>query len=138
MVRSQEAELRHRRMLREKYFEDPKYRRLSDIIPYGLNGRQYASWRDDCLFNYYLTNQINRLSDVTELEGHLHNGHQLPINWSNFYSYFDAVLNDPESRYVSELTNSTIPMKNLALPGITTKTLLNRYRNHLTNPYDMI
>ena len=43
MVRSQEAELRHRRMLREKYFEDPKYRRLSDIIPYGLNGRQYAS-----------------------------------------------------------------------------------------------
>ena len=137
MVRSVEEEFRRRRRLREKYFEDPNYRRWSDIVPGGLSSRHYVSWRDDCLFDYYITNQRATHSNTTKLKIHLHNGHELPINWSNFYAYFDEVLNDPMSRFVSELT----PFKMTNFDGTydtTVKRLLDKYRDHLTNPYDII
>ena len=53
MIRSREAEFRHRRKPREKYFEDPHYRKWSDIVPGGLNGQFYASMRDDLVLNFY-------------------------------------------------------------------------------------
>ena len=59
MVRSTEEEFRRRRRLREKYFEDPNYRRWSDIVPGGLSSRHYVSWRDDCLFDYYITSEAS-------------------------------------------------------------------------------
>lgn len=71
MVRSTEAEFRHRRKLREKYFEDPRYRKWSDIIPGGLNGQFYASMRDDCLFDYYITNQRVTQSNTTKFVSEL-------------------------------------------------------------------
>lgn len=137
MVRSREAEFRHRRKLREKYFEDPRYRKWSDIVPGGLNGQFYASMRDDCLFDYYITNQRAIQSNTTKLKIHLHNGHELPINWSNFYAYFDEVLDDPMSRFVSELTDLEIPNID-DTHHVSVKHLLDKYRDHLTNPYDII
>ena len=137
MVRSSENEFRRRRILREKYFEDLNYRRWSDIVPGGLSGRLYATMRDDCLFDYYITNQRANQSNTTKLKIHLHNGHELPINWSNFYAYFDEVLNDPESKFVSELTIFKIPNIN-DTHYVTVKHLLDKYRDHLINPYDMI
>lgn len=137
MVRSTGAEFRHRRKLREKYFEDPRYRKWSDIVPGGLNGQFYASMRDDCLFDYYITNQRTIQSNTTKLKIHLHNGHELPINWSNFYSYFDEVLNDPDSKFVSELISFNIPNIDDTC-HTTVKRLLDKYRDHLMTSYDMI
>lgn len=137
MVRSTEAEFRHRRKLREKYFEDPHYRKWSDIAPGDLNGQFYASMRDDCLFDYYITNQRTIQSNTTKLKIHLHNGHELPINWSNFYAYFDEVLNDPDSKFVSELISFNIPNIDDTC-HTTVKRLLDKYRDHLTTSYDMI
>ena len=50
MIRTHIDELNHRRILRQKYFEDPNHRRLSDITPGGLDSRKYAAWRDDAMF----------------------------------------------------------------------------------------
>ena len=137
MVRSTEEEFRRRRILREKYFEDPNYRRWSDIVPGGLSGRLYTIMRDDCLFDYYITNQRATQSNTMKLKIHLRDGHKLPINWANFYAYFDEVLNDPESKFVSELT--TFKMTNFdGTYDTTVKRLLDKYRDHLTNSYDII
>lgn len=137
MVRSTEAEFRRRRRLREKYFEDPNYRRWSDIVPGGLSSRHYVSWRDDCLFDYYITNQRATHSNTMKLKIHLRDGHKLPINWANFYAYFDEVLNDPESRFVSELTDLEIHNIDDTY-HVSVKHLLDKYRDYLTNSYDMI
>ena len=37
-MRDYDDELRHRRALRRKYFEDPNYRKWSDIVPGGISG----------------------------------------------------------------------------------------------------
>lgn len=43
MVRTHREEMDHRKILRQKYFEDPNYQRLSDIIPDGLDSYKYAA-----------------------------------------------------------------------------------------------
>ena len=92
MVRDFDDELRHRRTLRQKYFEDPRYRKWSDVVPGGLDGRQYMLWRDDRLFDYLITNQVSSQSNLPKLKTCLKDGKKLPINWSNFYAYFDEQL----------------------------------------------
>lgn len=47
MVRTHSDEMEHRRILRQKYLEDHDYRRLSDIVPGGLDSCKYAAWSDD-------------------------------------------------------------------------------------------
>ena len=136
MVRDYDDELEHRLALRKKYLEDPRYRKWSDVVPGGLGGRQYMLWRDDRLFDYLITNQVSSQSNLPKLKMHLKGGHELPINWSNFYNYFDAQSNDPDNRFIDELIgiNFYDPSGN----RFTTKKLLDHYRDHLTNTYDMI
>lgn len=136
MVRSYEEELQHRRDLRKKYFEDPHYRRWSDIVPGEINGGQYAGYRDDRIFDYLITNQVARQSNLATLQAHLCNGHKLPINWSNFYAYFDEQLNDPENRHVDELTRMSF--YDPSGRKFTAEMLLNKYRDEFCIPYDMI
>lgn len=136
MVRSYDEEMQHRRILRQKYFEDPNYRRWSDIVPGGIDGGQYMSWRDDRIFDYLITNQVARQSNYLILDTYLRDGHELPINWSNFYAYFDEQLNDPENRHVDELTQMSFydPSRR----KFTAEMLLNKYRDNLLSTYDII
>ena len=136
MVRDFDDELRHRRTLRQKYFEDPRYRKWSDVVPGGLDGRQYMLWRDDRLFDYLITNQVSSQSNLPKLKTHLKGGHKLPINWSNFYAYFDEQLNGPNNRFVDELTG--INFYDPSGYRFTVKKLLDHYRDHLINTYDII
>lgn len=136
MVRDYNDELEHRRALRQKYFEDPRYRRWSDVVPGGLDGRQYVLWRDDRLFDYLITNQTFSQSNLPKLKMHLKGGHELPINWSNFYDYFDAQLNDPDNRFIDELAE--INFYDPSDHRFTVKKLLDHYREHLYNSYDMV
>lgn len=135
-VRSPMDELRHRRDLRKKYFEDPAYRKWSDVVPGGTNGIGYMSWSDYQLFDYLITGQTIVQSNLTTIQNHLRNGYKLPINWYNFYAYFNERLNDYENRYIEELTNLLISDDNGHRSNI--KGLLDKYQDSLLPTYDMV
>ena len=134
-MRDYDDELQHRRVLRQKYFEDPDYRRWSGVVPEGIDGRPYMTWRDDRLFDYLITGQTKR-SSLATIQAHLQDSHKLPINWSNFYAYFDERLNDPKN----ELTDELISMRfgYLTEEQLTVKDLLDQHRDSLLGTYDII
>lgn len=136
MVRLPMDELRHRGELRKKYFEDPNYRRWSDIVPGGIYDFAYTSWGDDRLFDYLITGQAIVHSSLTTLNTCLRLGHKLPINWSNFYAYFNERLNDYENRYIEELTKLLISDDDGHRSNI--KGLLDKYQDSLLSTYDII
>lgn len=136
LVRLPINELNHRQALRQKYFEDPNYRRWSDIVTGGINDLSYKSWSDDLLFDYFITGQSTGLSNLSTIQNHLKNSYKLPINWSNFYAYFDEQLNDPENRYIEELTQLLISDNDGHRSNI--KGLLDKYRDKIFSSYDLI
>ena len=133
MVRTHSDEMEHRRILRQKYLEEPSYRRLSDITPGGLNSRKYASWSDDAMFAAFVIGEHKFSYSLSELESYLNKGSELPINWDNLYSYFDEQLSDSENRYLSGITtiHTNIYESNMFTSEISLKDLLNRYRSQL-------
>ena len=137
MVRSFQEEIKHRNKLRKKYFEDPSYRKWSDVVDNGLTGDSYGRWRDDRLFDYLITNQAKTRSSVRTLRGYLDNGHKLPINWNNFYAYFDEQLNDPENALLDEIVDNSLP-NTLYTRGASIKELLDQYRDKLIADYDIV
>lgn len=142
MVRSHEGEIAHRYELRKKYLEDPHYRRWSDIAPDGgglLDGfvNPFVDWRDDIMFYYLITNKSSSRPRASKVVEFLDKGHELPINWANFYAYFDERLNDRQNRYLSYLKEPVI-MGDALEPRASIEELLNRYRDRLLSTYDMI
>lgn len=142
MVRSHRDEIEHRCQLRKKYLEDTSYRRWSDIAPdkrdiSSVYVNPFTDWRDDIMFCYLITNESSGRPTASQLIEYLNKGHELPINWVNFYTYFDAQLNDPENRYLSYLKDTDI-MGDAFEPKTSVEELLNRYRDRLLFTYDMI
>ena len=137
MFRSQDEEFRNQLALRKKYLEDPNYRRWSDIVPGGLDSLCYIDYRDDALFERFITNRVGYDSNASELVSYLNKGHELPINWSNFYAYFDERLNDPQNRHSNTLLGDCIA-GGYDEPRTSVKKLLNRYRDHLLSNYDIV
>lgn len=137
MVRSHEDEINHRRKLRKKYLEDPNFRRWSDIAPDGDEIDAFDEWRDDFLFCCFVTNNTDIGFTVSDLVEYLNRGDELPINWVNFYAYFDERLNDPENRYLSTLVEPVI-YNGVSEPRMSVKELLNQYRDKLLSTYDII
>lgn len=137
MVRSEKKELAHRKQLREKYLEDPNYRRWSDIVPGGISESWYSHWRDDVLFVYLISGQVKYRPNVSDMVGYLDSGHELPINWKNFYTYFDERLNDPENRYMASIVDNDIPGSGSIEP-ISVRELLDMYRDELIVDFDII
>ena len=109
MVRSHREEVDHRKILRQKYFEDPNYRRLSDIIPGGLDGYQYGGWRDpinwDNLYSYF----DEQLADTEN-------------------RYLSGITTINTSIFASHMFTSEISLEDL----------LNQYRGHFTSNYDIV
>lgn len=137
MVRYHEDEINHRRKLRKKYLEDPNFRRWSDIAPDGEEIDAFDEWRDDFLFCCFVTNNTDIGFTVSDLVEYLNRGDELPINWVNFYAYFDERLNDPENRYLSTLVEPVI-YNGVSEPRMSVKELLNQYRDKLLSTYDII
>ncbi len=140
MVRTHREEVNHRKIRRQKYFEDPNYRRLSDIVPDGLDSYKYGAWRDDSIFVILVVGKPKANYSLSELEAYLDMGSELPINWENFYAYFDEQLADPENRYLSRMTTITTgPFSEYIFTSkITLEDLLNKYRDRLTGNYDIV
>ena len=96
--------------------------------------------RDDILFSYYLRGSANGLLTGEEIKKLLNKGHELPINWHNFYAYFDKRANDEECGYRESILNPDYTSldddgwKHLSIMDI-----LNRYRDILLKPdYDIV
>lgn len=140
MVRTHREEMDHRKILHQKYFEDPNYRRLSDLVPDGLDGNKYGGWRDDVIFALLVTGKTKSGRKLSELKAYLDKGSELPINWENLYAYFDEQLEDPENRYLSGITtvNTTIFASHMFTSEISLEDLLNQYRDYLTGDYDIV
>ena len=140
MVRTHSEEMNHRKILRQKYFEDPNYRRLSDLIPGGLDGNKYGGWRDDAIFSLLVAGKPKSGHILSELKTSLDKGSELPINWDNLYAYFDEQLADPENRYLSGITtvNTSIFASHMFTSEISLEELLNQYRGCLTDNYDIV
>lgn len=140
MVRTHREEMDHRKILRQKYFEDPSYRRLSGLVPDGLDGNKYGGWRDDVIFALLVTGKTKSGRKLSELKAYLDKGSELPINWENLYAYFDEQLEDPENRYLSSITtvNTTIFASHMFTSEISLEDLLNQYRDYLTGDYDIV
>ena len=140
MVRTHREEMDHRKILHQKYFEDPSYRRLSDLVPDGLDGNKYGGWRDDVIFALLVTGKTKSGRKLSELKAYLDKGSELPINWENLYAYFDEQLEDPENRYLSGITtvNTTIFASHMFTSEISLEDLLNQYRDYLTGDYDIV
>lgn len=140
MVRTHREEMDHRKILRQKYFEDPNYRRLSDLVPDGLDCNKYGGWRDDVIFALLVTGKTKSGRKLSELKAYLDKGSELPINWENLYAYFDEQLEDPENRYLSGITtvNTTIFASHMFTSEISLEDLLNQYRDYLTGDYDIV
>lgn len=137
MVRSNEYELAYREQLRKKYLEDPSYRRWSDIVPGGISATWYSHWRDDVLFRYFISGQTKYKPNVSDMVGYLDSGHELPINWKNFYAYFDDRLNDPENRYIASIVDNNIASGGSTSP-ISVRDLLDMYRGELIIDFDIV
>ena len=138
MVRNIDDEIMHREKLRKQFFEDSDYRRWSDITD--INDSEYGGWRDDCLFTCYLLNMRSAVYDSDRIEKIFQQGDSAPVNWQNFYDYFDTQLNDKANQYKREIKNYKFyPGGETNDKGLTVIQILDKYRDWLLhNNYDII
>ncbi len=134
-MRRESQESSYRAKQREHYFEDPRYRKWSDITSRGDSG--YGNYRERAFLRLYLDcNSISDKLSIEKMHEKLANGRSYHINWDAFYAYFDERMNDLENPYVSEMTEELIPFMDDKISVID---LINQYRDELLSPdYDIV
>lgn len=124
-------------VMRDKYFENPRYRKWSDIIPPSDN-----SYGDRLEYNFfidYIMGDDNSTMDAGKLYTLLDAGHSLPIDWQALYSYFDERFADEDNYAVDELTQPILSSNNLEAIRWSVMDILNHYREFLLeNTYDIV
>lgn len=137
-MRSFDDEMEVRGQQRQRYFEDPNYRKWSDIQSNStLN--PYEATPDHDFFIYYLFGTCdNPPNSPIGIRRQMDKGKELPINWDALYAYFDERLDDPENDYKHQLINQiyyTPGFKN----EVSLMELLDEYREILLQPiYDIV
>lgn len=136
-MRTLKDDITHRGDLRRRYFEDPGYRTWSSVAN---DERRFDHCRDDILFSYYLRGSTEGLLTGSEIKKLLDNGHKLPINWRNLYTYFDERANDGECNYRESILNPNYTsLDDDGWAHLSIMDILNRYRDILLKPdYDII
>lgn len=123
--------------LREKYFENPNYRKWSDIIP--LNDGDYGSKLEDIFFINYITGKSDVNVDSKTFYDLLDKGYELPIDWVSLYAYFDNRFTDEDNYAKSEITRPFISGNTYEAIRWSVMDILNFYRDRLLSPaYDII
>ena len=140
-MRTLDDELILREKQRREYFENPKYRKWSDVDKCwddeDSDENDYQEFRDDILFTHYIANGPVEYGKSTTVIDLLEVGHTLPVDWVSFYTYFDERFNDIENVFKSEFnwpcagTGVTGNLRKL-------KDLLEEYREKLVPHYDII
>ena len=123
--------------MREKYFEDPHYRKWSDMVP--LQARSYGGRLEYAFFINYIMGKEGSHADPTRIYELLDDGHSLPIDWQALYAYFDERFADEDNYAVDELTQPFLSSNNLESIRWSLMDILNHYREFLLNqPYDIV
>lgn len=137
MVRTANEEDIVCQVLRAKYFENPCYRKWSDIVPHqagSYGGRIEYSFLID-----YITGEDGSIMDPTKFYNLLDNGHNLPIDWSALYSYFDERFKDEDNYALDELTKPFLSSNTPEPIRWSVMDILNHYRESLlSHEYDMV
>ena len=133
-MRNENQESEYRGKQRKRYFEDPNYRKWSDIVKDNYN---YGDYRERAFIRFYLDcdcyNERQSLAAIREV---MSNGKSHPINWEAFYAYFDERLNDPDNPYMHEMNEKMFVFMD---DSPTVIELLDQYRDTLTSSdYDMV
>lgn len=123
--------------LRKKHFENPGYRKWSDMIP--LHCTDYGSKVEDIFFISYITGILLSETDGETFYKLLDNGHELPINWVSLYDYFDSRFADEENYAIGEITRPAIEGNTNECVRWSVMDILNFYRDKLLSPsYDIV
>lgn len=102
-MRPESEESKYRAGRRKQYFENPKYRKWSDIID--KTNRSYGTYRERAFLRLYLDcNEVSDNLSLSKMHETLANGKDQPIDWGAFYAYFDERINDLENPYIHEMT----------------------------------
>jgi hypothetical protein len=133
-MRSESRESEYRGKQRKQYFEDPNYRKWSDIMK---DNYSYGDYRERALIRCYLDcNDMNDNKSLSKIHEVMSSGKFYPINWETFYAYFDERLNDPDNPYMHEMNEKMFPFMD---DSPTVIELLNQYREILlSSDYDLI
>ena len=137
-MRPFDDEMEVRGQQRQRYFEDPNYRKWSDIQRNStLN--LYDATPDHDFFIYYLFGSCKTASNLpNDIRNQMDKGKELPINWGALYSYFDERLNDPENDYKHQFTYQGYYTPGCN-DGVSLIEILEEYREILLQPeYDIV
>lgn len=130
-MRTDNQEIKVRTELRKKYFEDPEYNQLSNIIDDTFDS--YGGRRDNlmiasCIIGWEVMASHNLTVD--ELLAHQDDSR---VNWTAIYQYVDERLNDEDGKWKDELVDYEYPLP------IPIKTFLDDYRHLLLAPeFDIV
>lgn len=99
-MRSESLESKYRGEQRKRYFEEPSYRKWSDIEKATFSDN-YGDYRERAFIRLYLDcDDMDDNKSLSKIHEVMSNGKSHPINWGNFYAYFDERLNDPDNPYI--------------------------------------
>ena len=134
-MRPESEESKYRAGRRKQYFENPKYRKWSDIID--KTNRSYGTYRERALLRLYLDcNEVSDNLSLSKMHETLANGKNQPIDWEAFYSYFDERMDDTDNPYVHEMEEELFSFIDDKISVIN---LINQYRDELLSPnYDIV
>lgn len=136
-MRSFDDEMELRGQQRQRYFEDPFYRKWSDMQDSTLD--LYRGITDNNFFIDYLFGDYGCVSDSPkDIRSQMDKGDELPINWNSLYAYFDERLNDPENDYKHQLMGKMYGTYGCD-DEVSLMEILEEYRDFLLQPmYDII
>lgn len=132
-MRTDNQEINVRVDLRKKYFEDPKYNRLSHIMDCAMQGDDYGGRRDNLAIASCIVGYEVLASHSLTIDELLERKDDPRVNWLAIYDYVDERLNDKDGKWKYELVESNYPL------DIPIKTFLDDYRHLLLAPeFDII
>ena len=132
-MRTDYQEKRVRTNLRKKYFEDPKYNRLSHIMDCPTRGDNYGGRRDNLAVASCIVGWEVLASHSLKIDDLLAHKDDPYVNWEAIYQYVDERINDKNSKWKYELVDYTYPL------DIPIKTFLDDYRHLLLAPeFDIV
>ena len=134
-MRPESEESKYRAGRRKQDFENPKYRKWSDIID--KTNRSYGTYRERAFLRLYLDcNEVSDNLSLSKMHETLANGKNQPIDWEAFYSYFDERMDDTDNPYAHEMEEELFSFIDDKISVIN---LINQYRDELLSPnYDIV
>lgn len=137
-MRPFDDEMDVRREQRQRYFEDPSYRKWSDIQRNSARMLYEGTTDDDFFIDYLFGDCENKSYSPDNIRNQMNKGKELPINWDALYAYFDERFNNPENGLKHQLINQDYYTSSRN-DGVSLMELLNEYRDVLLQPiYDIV